>query len=108
MSDNDNQNPAVVLDEHRGMTAQKQTDSRRHESGVRADQEVRRQGQALLEKHLFVGPAATLSQAVEKAGYLLRLFATTAEAQDPRYKQLIEETIEDFARLGHEAARSDS
>ena len=92
--------PTVVLDEHRGMTAQKETDARRLESDVRADQEAVRQGQESLEKHLFAEPAATWGQAAEKAAYLLRLFAATGEAQDPRYKQLIEDTIEDLKRLG--------
>src|SRR4051794_4607056 len=39
LSDNDNSKPTVVLDEHRGMAAQKATDARRHDSDVQADQE---------------------------------------------------------------------
>jgi hypothetical protein len=91
--------PAVVLDAHRGMTAQKETDARRHQSDVQADQDALRQDQATLEKHLFSGPAATWTAAAEKAVYLLGLFAATGEAQDPRYKQLIEATLEDLQRL---------
>ena len=104
MSENDNQKPTVNLDAHRGLNAQKDTDARRHESGVRADQEAVRQGQESLEKHLFAGPAATWAEAAEKSTYLLRLFAATGEAQDPRYKQLIEETIADLQRLAHAPA----
>ena len=103
MSENDNEKPdekpAVSLDDRRGMSAQMQTDARRHQVGVLADQEALRQSQAALEQQLFVGPSATWNDAGEKAAYLLRLFAATGEAQDPRYKRLIEETIEDLDRL---------
>ncbi|WP_459852207.1 hypothetical protein [Dongia sp. agr-C8] len=116
MSENDNERPsrgptteppvvvpaagaAVVLDEHRGMTAQKETDARRHQSGVQADQAAFRQALASLETQLFSGPAASWTEAADKAVYLLRLFAATGEAQDPRYKQLIAATLEDLQRL---------
>jgi len=91
--------PAVVLDEHRGMTAQKETDARREQSDVQADQQTRREDQASLEKFLFSGPAMSWPEAVEKIAYLLRLFAATGEAQDPRYKQLIEDALSDIERL---------
>lgn len=99
MNKNDNQEPPVILDEHRGMAAQKATDIRRHESNVQADQESVRLGQSKLEHHLFVGAATNWEQAAAKAVYLLRLFAATADGQDPRYKKLIEEVVEDFSRL---------
>ncbi len=103
--DNDNDNvkgvedPTISLDAHRGQRAQKETDRRRNRSAVRADQDALRSQQESLEKHLFAGPAATWHQAAEKAGYLLRLFAATAEARDPRYKQLIEDVLLDLKRL---------
>ena len=50
VSENDNHKPPVVLDERRGMAAQKATDSRRRESKVQADQELLRPGQPELEK----------------------------------------------------------
>lgn len=100
MSENSNQKPPVILDEHRGMAAQKATNIRRNESDVRADQESLRLGQSELEKNLFAGPATNWQQAAEKAAYLLRLLAATAEGQDPRYKRLIEHVIGDFANLG--------
>jgi hypothetical protein len=102
-NENDNERPwhdrTVKLDEHRGLRARQDTDARRQRSAVRADQDAVREGQASLEKFLFAGPAATWSQAAEKAGYLLRLFAATGEAQDPRYKQLIEDALDDLQRL---------
>jgi hypothetical protein len=105
--DNDNNNPnpgrAVVLDEHRGLKGRRDTDRRRQRSDVRADQDAVRDSQASLEKHLFAGPATTWLQAAEKSTYLLRRFAATGEAQDPRYKQLIEETLDDLQRLAEQA-----
>jgi hypothetical protein len=110
VGENDNQSPApkrparlpptAVLDEYRGMTAQKETDVRRNQSDVRADQKALRQDQASLEKHLFAAPSTTWAQAAEKAAYLLGLFAATGEAQDPRYRHLIEDAVSDLRRLG--------
>jgi hypothetical protein len=98
-ADEGSEKPAVSLDEHRGMTAQKETDARRQTGGVRADQEALRSSQAALGRYLSAGPAASWDEAGEKAAFLLRLFATTADAQDPRYKRLIDETIDDLHRL---------
>jgi len=102
-NDNDNENPspepAVVLDGRRGLRAQKETNRRRQRSAVRADQDAVRDSQASLEKHLFAGPATTWLQAAEKTAYLLRLFAATGAAQNPRYKLLIEEALDDLQRL---------
>ncbi|HWA49965.1 MAG TPA: hypothetical protein VG742_16965 [Dongiaceae bacterium] len=98
----DNNGPPVLLDEHRGMTAQVETEARRHSSAVEADQQALRQARSEMEAFLFAVPAASWPEAAEKAKYLLRLFSTTAEAQDPRQKQLIEATLEDFGRLGVE------
>lgn len=95
----------LVLDEHRGMRAQKETDLRRRRSGVRADQEALRENRDALEKHLFAKPAESWSQAAEKADYLLRLFATTAEAQDPRYKRMIASVLDDLQRMDGDAPK---
>ncbi len=81
------------------MASQKATDERRHHSEVAADQKALRQEQAELEKFLFAAPAANWADAVQKALYLLRLFAATPEAQDPRRKHLIEDVAADFDRL---------
>lgn len=99
MSKDEDGRPPVLLDEHRGMAAQVATDARRHLTGVEADQEALRQAQAELEALLFARDAASWPEAAEKAKYLIRLFAATAEAQDPRYKRLIEAVLEDFKQL---------
>ena len=110
MSEKDNDktsgDPAIVLDEHRGLRARQDADARRLRSAVRADQDTLRENQAALEKHLFAGPATTWPQAAEKACYLLRLFAATGEAQDPRYKQLIEDVMQDLHRLADDTKGS--
>jgi hypothetical protein len=110
VSENDNDkttnDPAVVLDEHRGLKARQDADVRRRRSEVRADQDALRENQAALEKHLFAAPATTWPQAAEKACYLLRLFAATGEAQDPRYKQLIEDVMQDLQRLAADTKES--
>jgi hypothetical protein len=106
-SENDNDKPShdptVMLDEHRGLKGRRDTDVRRQKTAVRADQDAIREQQASLEKYLFAGPATTWSEAARKADYLLRLFAATGEAQDPRYKQLIEDALADFQRLSASA-----
>ncbi len=99
MTDNDRTTPPVVLDEHRGMASQKETDARRHRSDVEADQAALERNQAELEKFLFAAPAADWPDAAQKALYLLRLFAAMPTARDPRLQQLIENATADLNRL---------
>lgn len=90
----------VDLDEHRGMAAQKATDIRRqrlHE--FQSDQAALQRRQEDLERLLLAAPAETWPEAAAKAQYLIQLFAATAEAQDPRRKELIAHALDDFARL---------
>lgn len=109
ISDNDNQNPpVVVLDEHRELAAQKATDNRRQSSKVEADQEPLRRGRAELEEVLFAAPARSWPEVAERAAYLLKHFAVTPEAQDPRYRQMISGVLDDLARLSGEARNPDA
>jgi hypothetical protein len=89
----------VDLDKHRGMAAQKSTDIRRRLQEVQADQEGIRQRQDEFERFLLAAPAATWLEAAAKASYLLQLFATTLDAQDPRRQTLIARTLEELNRL---------
>lgn len=89
----------VKLDAHRGMAAQKATEIRRELHEVQADQAALRQREAELEQLLAAAPATTWPEVAAKARYLIQLFAVTAEAQNPRRKQLIEGVLADFARL---------
>ena len=88
------------LDAHRGMEAQKATESRRQRLyEFHADQAALRHRQEELEKLLLAAPAETWPEAAAKAQYLIQLFAATAEAQDPRRKKLIAHALEDLSRL---------
>jgi hypothetical protein len=90
---------AVELDQHRGMMAQKATEVRRLVNEVAADHAKLKARQDELEKFLVAAPATDWPEAVEKARYLLSLFAATPEAQDPRRKTLIASLLADFERL---------
>ena len=89
----------VVLDEHRGMAAQKATDIRRLRSEVEAQRAALQQRQVELEEHFLAGPAATWEEAAEKARYLIMLLADMPEGRDPRRRKIIAGVLDDFARL---------
>ena len=87
------------LDAHRGMAAQKATDLRRLRSEVEADQKALRTRQAALEDLLAAAPARDWPEAVEKARYLLGLFAQGLDASDVRRRKLIDRVMADFDHL---------
>lgn len=89
----------IDLDKHRGMAAQKATETRRLIAEVEAQGRALRLRQERLEVQLVAAPAETWSEAVEKARYLLGLFASTTVAQDPRRQALIANVLQDFQRL---------
>ena len=90
----------VDLDEHRGMAAMKATEIRRQRLyDFQADQAALKRRQEELEKLLLAAPAETWPEASAKAQYLIELFATTPEAQDPRRKKLIAHALADLNRL---------
>ena len=89
----------IMLDGHRGMAAQKATETRRLLAGVEADERALRRRQQKMEAQLAAAPATTWSDAAEKARYLLSLFAGTPIAQDPRRQRLIGNVLDDFQRL---------
>lgn len=81
------------------MAAQKATELRRLRSEVEADQAALRKRQSELEELLAANPAKEWSEAVEKARYLLGLFAQSADASDPRRRRLIDCVMADFDHL---------
>ena len=87
------------LDLHRGMAAQKATLLRRSEGAVRADQRALKRRQEELEHFMLAAPAKTWSEAAERAAYLLKLFAKSPMAEDPRRQKLIASVLADFDRL---------
>jgi hypothetical protein len=90
------------LDEHRGMAAQVATELRRARADVKADQVALRERRDDLEKGLAASPSANWREAVEKARYLLALFAETPAAADPRRQKLVKDLLLDFERLLNE------
>ena len=106
---NDNEiPPVVVLDQHRGMAAQKATDERRTSSAVEADQETLRRERAELEEVLFAGPARGWLEVAERAAYLLKRYAEEPQAQDPRYQRMISDALDDLTRLSAETSDTDT
>jgi hypothetical protein len=89
----------IELDEHRGMSAQRNTVARRRLHEVKADQAAIRIRQDDMEKHLHLCPATTLLEVAAKAKYLIQLFAATPEAQHPRRQDLIASSLQELDRL---------
>ena len=89
----------VELDEHRGMAAQKSTETRRRLREVEADQRALRHRQQEFERYAVAAPSTSWPEVAEKAQYLIQLFAATPEARDPRRQALIASVLEDLARL---------
>jgi hypothetical protein len=96
----------IELDRHRGMAAQKATELRRLVSEVAAERARLQARQDELERFLTAAPAMTWSDAVEKARYLLTLFATCPEAEDPRRQKIIADVLGDFERLLEESGQA--
>lgn len=89
----------IDLDGRRGLAAQKDTDLRRLRIEVERDQAALRARQDELERFLTLAPSDSWPDALEKARYLLGLFAQTSEGRDPRRARLIEGLLGDFERL---------
>jgi hypothetical protein len=87
------------LDHHRGMAAQKATLLRRSKGAVRANQQALKTRQEELEHFMLAKPAKNWSEAAERAAYLLKLFADSPTAEDPRRQKLIHSVLADFDRL---------
>ena len=93
----------VELDEHRGMAAQKLTETRRHLREVQADQSALRHRQEEFERYALATPSTSWPAVAEKARYLIQLFAATPEARDPRRQELIASVLDDLARFSNES-----
>jgi hypothetical protein len=89
----------VELDEHRGMAAQKLTETRRRRREVQADQSALRHRQEEFERYAVAAPSASWSAVAERARYLIQLFAATPEAREPRRQELIARVLDDLARF---------
>jgi hypothetical protein len=97
----------IDLDERRGISAQRATESRRLISEVEAHEAKLHQLRAEAEEQFLALPAATWDDATVKARYLLNLFAETLAGGDARTKRLIAAVLEDFERLSNAAAEGE-
>ena len=94
----------IDLDQRRGLSAQRATQSRRLISEVEAHEAKLRRLRAEAEKQFLALPAATWEDAAVKAKYLLGLYAETQASGDARTRRLIAAVLEDFERLSNAGA----
>lgn len=91
----------IDLDQHRGMSAQKETDLRRLRIQVAENEAQLRRRQQELEAHMIAAPSVNWLEAAEKARYVIGQFAGSICGQDPRTRTLIAAVLADFDRLSH-------
>ncbi|MBA2400552.1 MAG: hypothetical protein H0V72_18000 [Bradyrhizobium sp.] len=89
----------IELDKHRGMAAQKATDIRRVLADVEANAKLLRDKQGVLELQLLAVPAASLSEAVAKARYVLNLYSASLAPSDTHHRDLVAAVLADLTRL---------
>jgi hypothetical protein len=92
----------IDLDRHRGMAAQKATDIRRVLADVEANAKLLRDKQGMLEIQLLAVPAASWSEAVAKARYVLNLYSASLAASDTHHRDLVSAVLADLTRLAGE------
>ena len=90
------------LDKHRGMAAQKATDIRRVLADVESNARDLRERQGVLESQLLSVPAASWSEAVAKARYVLNLYAAGLAPADTHHRDLVAAVFADFARFSND------
>jgi len=90
------------LDKHRGMAAQKANDIRRVLADVESNARDLRERQGVLESQLLSVPAASWSEAVAKARYVLNLYAAGLAPADTHHRDLVAAVFADFARLSND------
>jgi hypothetical protein len=89
----------ISIDRHRGMAAQKATDIRRVLADVEANAKMLRDKQGVVEIQILSAPAASWSEAVAKARYVLNLYSAGLSPTDTHHRDLVAAVLADFARL---------
>jgi len=89
----------IDLDRHRGMAAQKATDIRRVLADVEANAKLLRDKQGVVELQLLAVPAASWSEAVAKARYVLNLYSASLAPSDTHHRDLVSVVLDDLTRL---------
>lgn len=97
----------IDLDQRRGLSAQRATESRRLISEVEAHEAKLHRLRAEAEEQFLALPAVTWEEAAVKAKYLLRLYAETLAGGDARTKRLIAAVLEDFEHLSDPSAKGE-
>jgi hypothetical protein len=92
----------IDLDRHRGMAAQKATDIRRVLADVEANAKMLRDKQGVVELQLLAIPAASWSEAVAKARYVLNLYAAGLAPSDTHHRDLVTAVLADLTRLSED------
>ena len=93
----------IDLDKHRGMAAQKATDSRRVLADVEANARLLRDSQAAVELQLLEVPASSWPEAVAKARYVLNLYAAGLAPTDTHHRDLVTAVLADLTRLASDS-----
>jgi hypothetical protein len=92
--------PPIELDSRRDAAGVMGAEMRRSVSvPATAAREAGAQHDAEMERRLAAPPAADWPEAAELALYLLKTFATSMDARDPRCAALIARSITDLSRL---------
>jgi len=92
----------IDLDKHRGMAAQKATDIRRVIADVEANAKLLRDKQGVVEIEILAAPAASWSEAVAKARYVLNLYSAGLAPTDTHHRDLVAAVLADLTRLSAE------
>ena len=92
----------IDLDRHRGMAAQKATDIRRVLADVEANAKMLRDKQGVVEIQILSAPAASWSEAVAKARYVLNLYSAGLSPTDTHHRDLVAAVLADLTRLSGE------
>ena len=93
----------IDLDKHRGMAAQKATDIRRVVTEIEANAKLLRDRQGAVEMQILAVPAASWSEAVAKARYVLNLYAAGLALTDTHHRELVTAVLADLTRLAGES-----
>lgn len=94
----------IALGQHRGTPALAHTEITSQLLATETTQHALKAKLEFLEAQLATTPSVTLTDAIERARYLVGLLAHTTAGRDPRRKKLIASTLEDLERLTTPAA----
>ena len=92
----------IELDKHRGMAAQKATDTRRVLAEVEVNAKLLRDKQGALEIQILAAPATSWPEAVAKARYVLNLYSASLPPNDTHHRDLVAAVLADLTRLSGE------